>query len=370
MPTDQLAEMSVEERVELLKSNIRRFTHDLLHYSVVEIRVLDKHTGRLDSLFEEGMTPNAATRVLYARAEDNGVTGFVAATGKSYLCPDTASDPLYIEGAKGARSSITVALRVGEEIIGTFNVESPVPNSFGEQDLQFLEIFGREVAQALHTLELLTAEKRSTVTQSVETISREVAMPVDKILTMATTMLDQLLGQAPSMEQQIRQILAAARSIKEIIHKQGENLGSPPPSSTDLDTHPSLTGLRVLVADSDERIRRSAHSLLGRRGCIVETARDGKEVMIMAKLGQYDAILADIRLPDLGGYEVYKGLREAQPNSNVILMTGYGYDPSHSIVKARQDGLQHVLYKPFRVDQLLSVLEELYTSKTGAAAQT
>ena len=38
-------------------------------------------------------------------------------------------------------------------------------------------------------------------------------------------------------------------------------------------------------------------------------------------------------------------------------MTAYGYDPSHSIVKARQEGLRFVLYKPFRVDQLLDALE-------------
>ena len=37
-------------------------------------------------------------------------------------------------------------------------------------------------------------------------------------------------------------------------------------------------------------------------------------------------------------------------------MTAYGYDPSHSIVKARQEGLRSVLYKPFRVDQLLDAL--------------
>jgi hypothetical protein len=37
-------------------------------------------------------------------------------------------------------------------------------------------------------------------------------------------------------------------------------------------------------------------------------------------------------------------------------MTTYGYDPSHSIVKARQDGLRFILYKPFRVDQLLDAL--------------
>src|SRR5262249_52733813 len=178
---EQLAEMPVEERIELLKHNIRKFTHDLLHYDVIEIRLLDRTTGKLEPLLEEGMTPEAAGRVLYAKAEGNGVTGFVAATGKSYLCPDTANDPLYIEGARGARSSLTVALTVGDQVIGTFNVESPQLNGFGEEDLQFAEIFCREIAQALHTLELLTAEKRSTATQSVEAISREVALPVDDI---------------------------------------------------------------------------------------------------------------------------------------------------------------------------------------------
>jgi DNA-binding NtrC family response regulator len=112
----------------------------------------------------------------------------------------------------------------------------------------------------------------------------------------------------------------------------------------------------VLVADNDERVRRSAHSLLGRWGCVVETARDGREAETMAKLGAYDAILADIRLPDVNGYDIYCKLCKAQPQAQVILMTGYGYDPTHAIVSARKDGLRHVLYKPFRVDQLLTAL--------------
>ena len=49
--------------------------------------------------------------------------------------------------------------------------------------------------------------------------------------------------------------------------------------------------------------------------------------------------------------------QEAQPQARVILMTTYGYDPSHSIVQARQEGLRFVLFKPFRVDQLLEALE-------------
>ena len=103
--------------------------------------------------------------------------------------------------------------------------------------------------------------------------------------------------------------------------------------------------------------RKSAHSILGRLGCIVETARDGKEAVTLAKLSRYDSMLADIRLPDLSGYEVYRALRLAQPSAHVILMTGFGYDATHSIVKAKSDGLRYVLYKPFRVDQLLTALQ-------------
>jgi CheY-like chemotaxis protein len=358
LTADQLADMGVEERVELLKHNIRRLTHDLLHYDVIEIRLLDRTTGRLEPLLAEGMLDVARQRVLYARAESNGVTGFVAATGKSYLCSDTASDPHYIEGAKGARSSMTVPLIVHDQVIGTFNVESPQLNGFGEDDLQFAEIFSREIASALHTLELLLAEKRSTATQSIEAISREVALPVDEILAAATALLERYIGHEPDMAKKLRDILDGARSIKQCIQKVGEDLAPARPITRPGDqAHPALKGMRVLVADNDERVRRSAHGILGRFGCVVETARDGKEAVTMARLCPYNVILADIRLPDVTGYEVYYQLKQAQANARVILMTSYGYDPSHSIVKARQEGLRSVLYKPFRIDQLLDALE-------------
>jgi CheY-like chemotaxis protein len=354
---EHLAEMSADERIELLKLNIRRFTRDLLHYEVIEVRLLDRQTGKLEPLLQEGMTAEASDRVLLASTEGQGLTGFVAATGKSYLCPDTTADPLYLPGASGAHSSLTVPLVYQDQVIGTFNVESPRVNAFGEDDLQFAELFGREIAVALHTLELLSAEKSSAATQSVEAVSREVALPVDDILTAATSVLERYIGHEPEIADKIKRILAAARSIKLSIQKVGEDMApSRPPSKIVPTIPPSLKGMRVLVADNDDRVRRSAHGLLGRWGCIVETARDGQEALTMARLGSYDAILADIRLPDVSGYEVYRRLREAQPRARVILMTAYGYDPSHSLVKARQDGLRFVLFKPFRVDQLLDAL--------------
>ena len=355
----QLSEMEVDERIELLKYNIRKLTHDLLHYDVVEIRLLDPESGRLDLLLAEGMLPEAEKRVLYASVDGNGVTGYVAATGKSYICNDASCDPRYLEGSQGARSSLTVAIKRNNRVIGTFNVESPRPSAFSEQDLQFAEIFCRQLASALFTLELLAVEKRAAAVQSLEAVSREVALPVDDILAAATSILDRWIGHEPEMEEKLQTILKRARTIKESIEKVGEDLvpATRNSLSASQENPARLRGKRILVVDNDERIRLTAHSLLRRLGAVVETARDGKEAVTLAKSAPYDAMLADIRLPDMTGYEVYQQLRSAQPKSRVILMTAFGYDPSHAIVKARQDGLQQVLFKPFRVDQMLAALD-------------
>lgn len=351
------ADLSAEDRIEVLKHNIRKLTHDLLHYDVIEIRLLDPRTKLLKPLLAEGMMPEAAARTLHAQTEGNGVTGYVAATGETYVCHDTASDPHYIEGSHGARSSLTIALREGEQIIGTFNVESPQMHGFRPQDVQFVEIFCRELASALHTLDLLRVEAQATASQSIEAINQSVSIPVDEILTSATALLDRWIGHDDEMAETVKKILANARCIKETILRVGEDIGPsirPLVASAEV---PCRLSQRVLVVDNDERVRKSAHSILGRLGCIVETARDGKEAVTLAKLSRYDTMLADIRLPDLSGYEVYSALRQAQPSAHVILMTGFGYDATHSLVKAKNDGLRYVLYKPFRVDQLLSALQ-------------
>ena len=70
--------MAVEERIELLKANIIHFTKDLLNFDVVEIRLLDPKTERLDTLLATGMEPEAEERRLdMPGPQGNGVTGFV-----------------------------------------------------------------------------------------------------------------------------------------------------------------------------------------------------------------------------------------------------------------------------------------------------
>jgi two-component system, sensor histidine kinase SagS len=364
LKAEELSRMSIDERIELLKSNILHYTKDLLHFDVVEIRLLDQKTNRLEPLLAVGMEEAAEQRVLQALPQNNGVTGFVASTGKSYLCEDTTEDPLYLEGCKGAKSSLTVPLVWHDHVIGTFNVESPEPRAFGESDLQFLEIFSRDVALALNTLELLAVQKANSAQESVEAIHSAVALPVDDILIDAVNVMERYIGHEPDVVERLQRILRHARDIKQVIQKIGQSMAPVQalPAGRQIEKRPALKNRRILVVDADETVRSAAHNLLERYGCTVETAHDGAEAVCMVRsmlhdVG-YDVIITDIRLPDMNGYELLLRLQEIVDPVPLVLMTGYGYDPGHSIVKARQAGIDLVLFKPFRLDQLLDTVEK------------
>jgi CheY-like chemotaxis protein len=349
---DQLDDMNVDCRVELLKQNVRRYVHDLLRYNVVEIRLLDPQTERLVPLMEEGMTPEAASRELFARTEGNGVTGLVAATGKPYLCADTTSDPHFIEGSAGARSSMTVPIIYHDQVIGTFNVESPQPNSFGPEDLQFTELFARELARSLHTLNLLNAQEQCAAAGVIEHVNRDIALPADDLLAVASGLIDQLADR-PECVAALRRVLGDARKIKLAVrHIGGEVTRQPAPGGD-----PKLDGMRILVIDADERVRKSAHVILERKGCVVETSATAAEGISMAKAGTYDAVLASVKHKDMGGTAAYRALVKAVPLGRVILTQGFEYDGGHTVVNARQDGYWlPVLFKPFQEPALFKAL--------------
>jgi CheY-like chemotaxis protein len=361
LDAEQLSDMNVPSRVELLKQNLRRTIRDLLHYDTIEVRLLDRKTGELKPLLEDGMLPEAAGRKLYARPTGNGVTGFVASTGESYLCPDTASDPHYIAGAAGARSSMTVPLKFHDEVIGTLNVESPRVNGFGPDDLQFTELFSKEIAAALHTLDLLSAQQVCTAGQSIEAVNKEIALPLDEVLAGASVLLGRS-GTDPDAAARLRRILDAARQVKDSVTQVGRDMTAVPPPAGGQ----PLLGKRVLVVESDERLRRAAHLMLARLGATVETAGTGADGVAMAADADYDAIFQEVKPPDMGGYECYRRLRAARPRAAVALTTGFGYDTAHSIVKARADGMRHVLYKPFRQDQVVKAVLEGDNPPTSA----
>ncbi len=119
--------------------------------------------------------------------------------------------------------------------------------------------------------------------------------------------------------------------------------------------------VRILVADDKEALREAVAGYLRSRGMDVALAADGEEALEKAASAHFDLVLSDIRMPRKNGYEVFSGVRRVSPDTKVILMTAFGYDPDHALVRSAQEGLTRVLFKPFK-------MEELYEAITAALA--
>lgn len=90
----------------------------------------------------------------------------------------------------------------------------------------------------------------------------------------------------------------------------------------------------------------------------VITKNTGYEALNRVMQGDIDLLLTDIAMPDMNGYELYTRVKDYDENIPIIMMTGFGYDPDHVVVKSRRDGLQDVLFKPFEVDKLLNLIDK------------
>jgi CheY-like chemotaxis protein len=363
---EAIARLSVGQRLKLLEEKIIKFCRQLMHFDHFAIRLLDRKTNKLEIVISVGMPSEAIEVELFASPEGNGISGYVAATGRSYICSDVEKDPRYVVGLGQARSSLTVPLMLHDKVIGIFNIESQQPAAFSEDDRQFAEIFGRYVAVALNILNLLVVERYTTTGQLASDVSSEISGPLNDIVSETTLLMDDYIGDE-DMRKRLALILDNVTKIRTAIREVAEGpktlLGAETPKAVD----PILQGKRILVADDEPNIRQTIADLLGRQGCLVDQAKDGAEALaFLAAQPPYDLVLSDIKMPNKNGYEIFAASQKLGHKPPVILMTGFGYDPNHSIVRASHEGLSAVLFKPFKVDQLLTEVRKAIESRKPA----
>jgi len=363
-----VARLSMEERIGLLRENIIRHTREVLQYEHFEVRLIDRANNKLAVVVAAGALERVRALDLDVADEGSGITGHVAVTGESYSCGDTTTDPYYLVEMEGARSCLCVPLKLGDLVIGTFCVESTAARAFDETDVMFLEIFGNHVAIALNTLELLVAEEVTATGRTADTVSLDVGVPLNEIAGDAAALLEGYIGHDEPSRARLRTIISNVSNIREALRRAGQ-IETPFISAVplDADRDPDLDGKRILVADDEDVIRDTVSDALTRAGCVVDTARDGRETIALLKANFYDLVVADIRMPHKNGYDVYHEAAAIRPDARVILMTAFGYDPSHSIPKARQEGLTDILFKPFKVDDLKALMRRVLKQRSDAA---
>jgi len=356
---ETMSRLDLGERTSLIKRNIVEYTRDLFDYDYFMVLLLDEKTGQLHSVISEGVDQDTMNRLsLFARTEGSGTTGYVAATGEPYLCEDASKDPLFIQVKPNLRSSVTVPLRLKQKVIGVFNAESEHVGAFGSQDLHLLDMYASYVATALGTAMLLETDHTATVDRLSHQLAHEINNPLNAILNNVHLLLAEYIGHDVNTTTKLKDIEHHIERVKGVISHIAD-VDSPQFAATAAAPRSEeLQGKRLLIADDDIGIRESVAEILGRNGCIVDTAVDGLDAVEKASRQHYDAVLADIRMPKLNGYEVFAEISKRSPSVPVILMTAFGYDPRHSIVRARKEGLQLVLFKPFKVDMLMNEIRK------------
>jgi CheY-like chemotaxis protein/GAF domain-containing protein len=361
--------LNVADRLRLIEGKIVDWLDRLFGAKDFEVRLLDNATQRLELVTSRGIAPLPPGRFLHASHDGNGISGRVAADGEPYLCVDAATDPLYVAGLEGGRSSMTVPLLLNDKVVGVLNVESRQEARFDDEDLLCLELFGRYVAMALNILDMLVVERYTTNQRVSGALRDEIAAPVNSI----RDAVDALKKDPDVPPQAIADLERAIATVENRV--RGATGGPQTVLGVDrLDrskgVDPELAGRRVAVLDDEAPVRDVVANVLAEVGASVDrftSSAEGCDAIERAAAAgtPFDVVISDVRMPERNGYEVFRVAKAACPRTQVILMTGFGYDPNHSIVRSTQEGLHCFLFKPFQAQQLVDEVRKAVAEWKG-----
>ena len=345
---------TIAGRLKILDRRIHSAIESLFQWDSWEVRLLHPETKQLELFVSHNLAPLRIGESIFAAARGNGITGRVAATGQCVLTRQADTDEEYLPGLEGAQSTMTLPLQLGTRILGTLNVESQERSAFSEADLSEALLLGRYIAAALHFIELVLRERSAVDRQTASAFRGALAHPMEKLESLGETH-----PEVKAIATEIREAMETAGTGPKAILATERDLRPAEPD-------PDLQGRHILVADNEAVVVQGLTKLLKANGVTV-TACDGGAEAISAfaechAKGQCpDLVITDIRMPDRNGYEVFRGVRDLEPKIPVVLMTGFGYDPSHSILRATEEGMHAVLFKPIPVPRLFEVLKSAFS---------
>jgi DNA-binding response OmpR family regulator len=115
----------------------------------------------------------------------------------------------------------------------------------------------------------------------------------------------------------------------------------------------------VLVIDDDQDLCTTLWDLFRDKGYRVSLAHGGREAAEQLKATQYKVVLIDLRIPDGNGADVFRMVRDANPQARTIVITGHRSEMDQVIERMIAEGADAVCYKPFDVPELLAKLAQL-----------
>lgn len=238
---------------DLLAQEIISILEALVDYEFIAVLLLDAESGRLHPFaISDQLKGKAfiAQDKAYIKSQEpglgRGITGWVAQTGQSVNSGDVTKNPHYFMMRPNIRSELCVPLRVGDEIIGVLNIETPQPDAYDITDQHLLETVSTQIAAAIQntrllaqiqqdaakleervaqrTAELAVAKERAESADRLKsaflaTMSHELRTPLNSIIGFTGILLQELPGKLnPEQAKQLGMVQGSALHLLALIN--------------------------------------------------------------------------------------------------------------------------------------------------------
>ena len=117
----------------------------------------------------------------------------------------------------------------------------------------------------------------------------------------------------------------------------------------------------ILVVDDEESMRIGCAQALAEEGHRVRTAENGQRALALIDRESFDVILLDLKMPGIPGMDVLRRIKESDPTSIVIVITGHA--TVDVAVEAMREGAYDFITKPFTPEALAAAVDRATSSR-------
>jgi DNA-binding NtrC family response regulator len=118
---------------------------------------------------------------------------------------------------------------------------------------------------------------------------------------------------------------------------------------------------QILFVDDDKDILAMVSQFLSIQGYRIETVDNGLDALGMVKEKEFDIVFTDYKMPEFSGLELLAAIKKYKPETEVIIVTGYG--SMESAIKAMKYGSYDYLQKPFKLEHLKLIVDRIIEEK-------
>ena len=116
---------------------------------------------------------------------------------------------------------------------------------------------------------------------------------------------------------------------------------------------------KILVVDDQKGIRLTLSAIMEHQGYDVTEVEDGYQAIEAVTNNAFDLVFLDIKMPGINGVQSFREIKKISPGSVVVMMTGFSVEDL--VREAIEEGARTVIYKPFQVEKVLSLVESFAT---------